>query len=164
VNNNNDIQDCKVKTLDAVVDYVLAEPITSIKPSYAKQALVEKIVKACADDPLPSLAEIVRIVRRVFDLPDIFNEWHLVCIEAFHYKFQLYERLSSTKSVDLIESFFQNLQKHSFLNGQVDKDIQEKWEQYLSRRLFSPLTMDTNKLNYEELVFVMRPAFQQIFR
>ena len=163
--NSNDIISFKGKTIDAVVDYVLAEPITTTKPIYTKQLLVEKTLQLCAaDDPFPSLGEIVRSLKRILDLPDIFNEWHLICIRAFHYKFQLCERLSSTKSTELVAAIFQSLKKHSFLNDQVSKDVEDKWQELLSRIIFSPLSMDSNKLNHEDLMLAMRPAFQEFFR
>ncbi|CAF3609971.1 unnamed protein product, partial [Rotaria sp. Silwood2] len=115
------------------------------------------------DDPLPSLTDIARCFRRILDMNNIFNEWYLSCIEAFHYECQLFERLSSTKSIDSIESILQSLQKHPFVNDETNKDMEEKWQEYLSRRLFSPLTMDTNVLNGEETMFTMRSTFQQFF-
>ena len=162
-NKNNPIG-FKTKTLDCLVDYILAEPNPSEKKVYSKQLIVERILQVCADDSQPPLSEIVRVLRRIIDLPDIYNQWYLTCIQTFQYKFRLYEQLISSKSVDLIESILQSLEKHSFLNGQVDKQTEEHWTEYLSRRLFSPLTMDSNKLNREDLMLIMRPAFQKFFR
>ncbi|CAF4268347.1 unnamed protein product [Rotaria sp. Silwood2] len=153
-----------MKTLDAIVDYILAEPIASEMSVYAKIALIKLILKFIIDDPLPSLTDIARCFRRILDMNNIFNEWYLSCIEAFHYECQLFERLSSTKSIDSIESILQSLQKHPFVNDETNKDMEEKWQEYLSRRLFSPLTMDTNVLNGEETMFTMRSTFQQFFR
>ncbi|CAF3843939.1 unnamed protein product [Rotaria sordida] len=161
---NTNILVVKIKTLDAIVVYILAESITSQTPVYAKIALIKLILEFIINDPLPSLTDIVRHFRRILDVNNIFNEWYLSCIEAFHYECQLFQRLLSTKSIDSIESIFQSLQKHPFLNDQTNKDIEEKWQQYLSRRLFSPLSMDTNVLNCEEIMFAMRSTFQQFFR
>lgn len=163
--NSDDIINFKGKIIDATVDYAVAEPITSTKPVYTKQLLVEKVLHFCAaDDPYPSLDDIVRHLKRILDLPDIFHEWYVICIRAFHYEFRLCERLSSTKSTELITGIFQSLEKHLFLNDQVSKDVEDKWRELLSRVMFSPLTMDRNKLNHEDLMLDMRPAFQAIFR
>ncbi|CAF1253486.1 unnamed protein product [Rotaria sordida] len=161
---NVDIEIFKIKALDAVVDYILAEPNPTIKPIFTKFAFVEAVIKHCASDPLPSLSEIVRIVRRILDCEIIFNQWYLSSIEAFHFKFQLCLRLTSTQSYNLIESLLQSLKKHTFLNDQSDKTTEENWKQYLSRRIFSPLSCDSNKLNDETTMLAMRQIFQQIFR
>ncbi|CAF4634898.1 unnamed protein product [Rotaria sp. Silwood1] len=161
---NTNILVFKIKALDAIVDYILAEPITSEEPVYVKIALIKLILKFIINDPLPSLTDIARHFQRILDVNNIFNEWYLSCIEAFHYECQLFQGLSSTKSIDSIGSIFQSLQKHPFLNDQTNKDMEEKWQEYLSRRLFSPLTMDTNVLNREETMVAMRSTFQQFFR
>lgn len=163
-NKNSDVIGFKVKVLDALVDYILAEPITNIEPSYVKLIFVEKIIKALVENPLPKLADLVRIFRRILDVNDIFNDWHLGCIKHFHYKFKLYEKLSSAKSADLIESIFQSLLKHPFSNKNTKKAIQDNWQEYLSRYMFSQLSMDSNVLNREETMITMRSVYQNFFR
>ncbi|CAF3164295.1 unnamed protein product [Rotaria sp. Silwood2] len=161
---NVDVEIFKVKALDAVVDYILAEPNPTVEQSCIKVIFVEAVIKHCASEPLPSLAEIVRIVRRILDCEMIFNQWYLSSIEAFHFKFQLCLCLTSTQSYNLIESLLQSLKKHTFLNDQSDKATEEKWQHYISRRIFSPLSCDSNKLNDETTMLAIRPIFQQIFR
>ncbi|CAF1495255.1 unnamed protein product [Rotaria sp. Silwood1] len=135
-----------------------------VKPTSAKFIFVEAVIEHCAREPLPSLSEIVRIVRRILDCEMIFNQWYLSSIEAFHLKFKLCQLLTSTLSYDLIESFLQSLKKHTFLNDQSDKITEENWQHYFSRRIFSPLSCDSNKLNDEKTMLAIRPIFQQIFR
>ncbi|CAF0891470.1 unnamed protein product [Rotaria sordida] len=161
---HSDIINFKVKVLDVLVDYALAESTNDSEPIDVKIVFIEHTVKLLVDDPLPSLTDLVRILRRILDTNNIFHKWHLACIKTFYYKFKLGERLSSTKSIDLIESIFQSFQKHSFLNGETDKQTQEKWKEFLSRQMFSSLSMDTNVLSREETMLTMRPAYQQFFK
>ncbi|CAF1200313.1 unnamed protein product [Rotaria sp. Silwood1] len=161
---HTDISNFKVKVLDALVDYVLAESTYDCESFSVKVIFIENTVKLLVGDPLPSLTDLVRLLRRVLDTNNIFHKWHLHCIKTFHYQFRLCERLSSTKSIDLIESIFQGLQKHSFSNDQTDKKTQEKWKEFLSNIMFSSLSMDKNVLNHEETMLAMRPAYQQLFR
>ena len=154
----------KVKALDALVDYILAEPNLTLTQDHVKMIFVEKVVKHCAEEPSPSLTELVRLVRRILDRDNIFNQWYLSSIEAFHFKFELCKQLIATESFDLIQSFLESLQKHAFLNDQSDKSTEENWQQYLSQRMFSQLTSQSNKLNNETAMTAIRPTFQQILR
>lgn len=159
-----DVEIFKVKALDALVDYILAEPDPTVTQPYVKIALIENVMKHCAEDPMPSLPELVRLVQRILDREDVFNQWFLSSIEAFHFKFRLCENLITAQSFELVKSFLESLQRHTFLNDQVDKTTEANWQQYLSRRIFSPLTCDSNKLNDETAMVAIRPTFQQIFR
>ncbi|CAF5118482.1 unnamed protein product, partial [Rotaria magnacalcarata] len=161
---NIDMSSVKVEILDALIDYVFAESSNHSEPIYVKFAFIDNVVKTLTDDPLPPLDEMVRILRRILDTNKLFNKWYLACIEVLHYKLRIFERLSSTKSSDLIKSIFQSLEKHSFSNEQTDSATQEKWREFLSREMFSALLMDTNELNLEETMLVMRPVYQQLFR
>ncbi|CAM4838547.1 unnamed protein product [Rotaria magnacalcarata] len=161
---NIDMSSVKVEILDALIDYVFAESSNHSEPIYVKFAFIDNVVKTLTDDPLPPLDEMVRILRRILDTNNLFNKWYLACIEVLHYKLRIFERLSSTKSSDLIKSIFQSLEKHSFSNEQTDSATQEKWREFLSREMFSALLMDTNELNLEETMLVMRPVYQQLFR
>ncbi|CAF3075045.1 unnamed protein product [Rotaria sp. Silwood2] len=161
---HTDISNFKIKVLDALVDYALAELTNDSEPLYVKVVFIEHTVKLLVNDPLPSLTDLVRILRRILDTNNIFHKWHLACIKTFYYEFQFGKRLSSTKSIELIELIFQSFQKHSFLNEQVDKQTQEQWQNFLSRQMFSSLSMDNNVLNREETMLAMRSAYQQLFR
>ncbi|CAF3324886.1 unnamed protein product [Rotaria socialis] len=161
---NIDMSNVKVKILDALIDYAFAESSNHREPISVKFTFIDNVAKTLTDDPLPPLDEMVRILRRILDTNNLFNKWYLACIAVLHYKLKIFERLSSTKSSDLIESIFQSLEKQSFSNEQTDSATQEKWRNFLSREMFSALLTDTNELNIEETMLVMRPAYQQLFR
>ena len=162
--NKIDIPDFKVKALNALVDYVLAEAAASHQPVKFKLALVDVVTRICAEDPLPPFSDLVHIFLRVLDEADIFDMWHINCIEAFYCKFSLGKRLSSGPSVDLIESIFKSLEKHSFLNEKSNPEVQKKWQAFVSKQMFSTYTTDSNRLNIEQTMLVMRPDFQQLYR
>lgn len=154
----------KVKILNSLIDYIIAEPITSSEPINAKIIFVEKILNFIADNPQPSLTDIGHGFLRILNLNNIFNQWHLVCLEKFRSEFQLFEQLSSTKTYSLIKSILESLQKHSFLKRQADKQTEKKWQEYLSTRLFASSHLNHNSLNNEETMIAMRSSFQQFFR
>jgi hypothetical protein len=154
----------KVNALDAVVDYILAEPDPTIKFANVKSAFIETIVKRCAEEPIPSMLHIVRLVQRILDNKNIFNQWYLSAIEVFYFKFKLCQRLTAMKSYDLIESLLNSLLKHRFINDQCTNKTQTNWQAFLSQRLFSQLSCDSNKLNDESTMLAIRPKFQQIYR
>ena len=162
--NQIDISVVKVNALNALVDYVLAEPVASDQPTRLKFALVDEVTKRCANDPLPPFSDLVRIFQRLLDGNDIFNMWYLACIEAFYCKFRLGERLSSEPSIDLIESIFKSLQNHSFSNDKSNPEVRKKWQEFLSNRLFSTYATDSNRLNVEPTMLAMRSTFQQLYR
>ena len=110
----------KIRALDALVDYVQAEANPSVKPIQVKFIFVTAVAKHCAQDPMPSLAEVVRVTCRILDSDAIYNAWHLGALEALHFAFGLCEQLTTAKSYDLIESFLRSLLKHAFLNDQAD--------------------------------------------
>jgi hypothetical protein len=150
--------------LDALVDYVLAESITPVKPISTKYIFVDLVAELCAREPAPSLPALVRILRRVLDKSDIFDDWHLTLVKAIHHQFNLCQQLALKPSVDLIESIFKSLQKHSFPHGKTNKETEDKWEEFLSQGMFSSSMSVTNKLNSEEIMFEMRSGFQKLFR
>lgn len=154
----------KVKILNSLIDYIIAEPITSSEPINAKIIFVEKILNFIADNPQPSLTDIGHGFLRILNLNNIFNQWHLVCLEKFRSEFQLFEQLSSTKTYSLIKFILESLQKHSFLKRQADKQTEKKWQEYLSTRLFASSHLNRNSLNNEETMIAMRSSFQQFFR
>ena len=161
---HTDIVNVKVTALDALIDYVLTESTNGSQPIDVKFTFIDFVVELFVDDPLPTLTDLVRIFRRILDANNIFNKWHLACIEAFHNKFRLGERLLSTQSIDLIELIFRSLQKHSFLNEQTDNQTQERWQQFLSRRMFSLFPDKANALNHEKLMLFIRTAYQELFK
>ena len=154
----------KSRALDALVDYVQAEPNPSVKPISVKFIFVQLVAKHCAQDPVPSLAEVVRVACRILDSDAIYNAWHLAALEALHSTFRLCQRLTTAKSYDLIESFLRSLQRHAFLDDHADQGTQNSWQQYLSKHLFSGLCCDSNQLNDETTMIALRPLYQQIFR
>jgi len=151
----------KVKCLDALVDYILAdnEEITIIKSTF-----IETTIKKLTNDPLPSLDEVIPIFCRVLDVPNTTNLLNLTFLQTFYSQYRLGERLSKIPSIDLIDLFLNCLQKHEFSDQDSDKKIQEQWKQFLSRNVFSRLTCDINKINYEQTMTNMRSSFQQLFR
>ena len=159
-----DISMLKVKGMNAIVDYVLAESSVSVTPINEKVNFVEFVIEQCAKDPLPSPKEIVGIVQRILDSGSIFNLWYLNAVEAFHSKCQFCQHLISTKSYDLIESFLQSFLKHEFLDDQADEETKGRWEHYLSRELFSPFSSGSDYLNGETIMNARRTIFQKIFR
>ena len=162
---NVDVPKAKVKVLDALIDFILAEPIDGEKPIQTKFIFVELIVKDCSRDEIPSVDELVRLVRRIIDQKTIFNRWFLHLIEQFHFKFRLCEKLRTSQKFDLIQLYLESYLKHDFVDEEAkDNDVVEHWKQYFYQRIFSPLSCDSNKLNDEETVAAIRPTFQRIFR
>lgn len=157
----NDLLVVKVKLLDALVDYVLAdkEPMSQIKSTF-----LETIIESVLREQSPPLDELVRIFCRVFDVPNTNNLFNVAFIQAFFFKTRLGERLSKVPCVDLIDSILNSIEKHQFLDTDFDTKLFEKWEKLLTRGIFSPLTINTNKLNYEHMVTTMRSSFQRLYR
>ncbi|CAF3128180.1 unnamed protein product [Rotaria socialis] len=122
----------------------MAEPIISNEPIYSKKVFVKSILNFVVDEPQPSLTEIVHDIRRILDAHHVINQWYLFCLETIRSEFQLFAQLSSTKSYSLIKSIFKGLQKYSFVNDKVDKVTEEKWQEYLSRCVFSSSRLNTN--------------------
>ena len=151
----------KVKALDALVDYVLTD---AGKVAQIKTTFVERIITQLINTPVPSLSELVRIFCRVLEIPNTNNPLNLIFLKKFYYQFQLAKLLSADPSVDLIDSIFNCLQKHEFSDKTLDKSMKEDWKNFLSRGMFSPLSMDTNKFNNEQTMSKMTRSFQQLFR
>jgi hypothetical protein len=151
----------KVKSLEALVDYVLAdtEEIAQIKTTF-----LEITIKKFINDPLPSLDELVRIFCRVLELPNTNHLFNLIFLQKFYSLFRLGEHLSSLPSVDLIDSILICLKKHEFLDQNFDNQMQGKWSHFLSQTIFSSLICDKNKLNDEQTMNKMRSSFQQLYR
>jgi len=151
----------KVKSLDALVDYVLAdhEEVVQIKSTF-----LEVTMKKLAHDPLPSLDELVRIFCRILEISNTNNLFNLTFLQTFYSQFRLGERLSSLPSVDLIDTILIYLQKHEFLDKNFDDKIREKWSSFLSRAIFSSITSDKNKLNSEQTMIKMKTNFQKLYR
>ncbi|CAF3723633.1 unnamed protein product [Rotaria sordida] len=161
VNSEIDLLIVKVKSLDALVDYILADTEKVIQ---IKLTFLDIVIKQCIDDLRPSLNELVRIFCRILDISNTNNLFYLTFLEKFYYKAQLGEELSKNSSTDLIDSIFNCLQKHEFLDKNLDTKIQETWKHFLSRGVFSPLSSDKNKLNYEDTMTNMRSSFQKLYR
>jgi hypothetical protein len=152
----------KVKALDALADYVLAdnEEVAQIKSSF-----VEITMKKLTVDSLPELNALVRIFRRVLEIPNTNNLLHFTFLQKFYYHFRLGEHLSEMPSVDLIDSILTCLQKHEFFDQNfTNKNMQDNWTDFVSRSLFSSLSCDANKLSYEQTMTNMRSHFQQLYR
>ncbi|CAF4802131.1 unnamed protein product [Rotaria sp. Silwood2] len=160
-NPKTDLVIVKVKSLDALVDYILADTEENI---HTKIGFLEITITQCTDDPKPSLNELVRIFCRVLDISNTNNLFNLTFLEKFYYKARLGEELSKNLSVDLIDTIFNCLQKHEFLDKNLNTETQQTWEHFLSRGVFSPLSCDINKLNYEDTMPNMRSSFQHLYR
>ena len=151
----------KVNTLNALVDYILVdnEPLITVKVTF-----FEKVFKEVLDEPLVPLEELVGIFCRVLEVDDVNDEYNVVFLRRFFAQFALGKRLSELPSVNLIESILISLQKHPFLNGHFKDQMHEKWKEFLSRGLFSPITSDRNKLNSDQTITHMRSQFQHFYK
>jgi hypothetical protein len=151
----------KVKSLDALVDYVLAdtEEVEQIKRSF-----IDITIKNLTQGPIPSLDELVRIFCRVLEITNTNNLLNYLFLQSLYSQFRLGERLSSGPSVDLIERIFQCLKKQDFYDRNFQDKMQENWKQFFSRNMFSAITSDANKLNYEQTMTRMQGQFQQLYR
>ncbi|CAM4932112.1 unnamed protein product [Rotaria socialis] len=161
---NDDSLTLKLNSLNAIIDYVLNEQSTKVEPISYKYEFVEMIIKQCCGDPRPSLEFIVHNLLRILETNNIFDRWHLACIKTHYYEFRLGAWLLMEPSIDLIESIFRGLQIHSFLNDEVDQQVQVQWEEFLSEKIFSKFSDNSNRLNEEEAMFAIRSSFQQLFR
>lgn len=154
-------EDVKVKSLDALVDYVIAdnEEFVQIKATF-----IEITIKKFIDDPLPSLNELVRIFCRILEISNADNLLQLTFLQQIYRQFRLAERLSKPLSIDLINQILISLQKHEFLNKNFNEKNLKKWSEFISQSMFSMISSDRNKLNYEETMNTMRSDFQQLYR
>ncbi|CAF3549097.1 unnamed protein product [Rotaria sp. Silwood2] len=157
-----DIQGHKVKALDALADYVLSDS-PSLKPFNMKFLFIERVAMLCATEPQPVLADLVLILRRILDQPNIFNEWHFSFIEEIYKKFEIGTRLSEKPSKDLIESILKSLQKQSFLIESSYTECEDRWIDFFTYFMFSSGSYATNQLATEATMLAVRPAFQQFF-
>ncbi|CAF3498130.1 unnamed protein product [Rotaria socialis] len=164
-NENVDVQDYRIKALDALVDYILADSPTEKKETHdAKSIFVRRVVLLCEPDPQPSLVDLVRILRRILDSPNVFNGWYLTFIESIYHQFNLGTYLSEKPSTDLIASILKSFEKQSFLKETSDTECESRWRDFLVTYMFSSLGSISNKLTGEETMLAMRPAFQQLFQ
>ncbi|CAM4771267.1 unnamed protein product [Rotaria magnacalcarata] len=151
----------KVKSLDALVDYILADTEEFL---YVKLVMTEKVITYAIEDPIPPFDELTRIFCRVLNVSNTNNLFNLSFLEKFFYVTRIGEELSKISSAILIDSMFNHLEKHEFLNKNLDDKMKQSWQQFLSRGLFSSLSMDTNKLNSEATMNNMRSSFQRLYR
>lgn len=151
----------KVNTLNALVDYILAdkEPVTNLKATF-----IETLLQKVSTEPLVPLEDLVRIFGRVLEVKDINDEYNVVFLRKFLYQFALGARLLELPSVNLIESILIYLQKHSFLDGDFKDKMQDKWKELLTRGIFSPITSDRNRLNNDQAITHMRSQFQHFYK
>ena len=161
---DDDILRVKCRALDALVDYVVADTKTSSEPDSTKVFLVDRVSAFCASGPQPSLAEVVRIFRRILDQPDLFHRYYAETLKTYYHELNLGGSLSEKPSIDLIDSILKSLEKHPFPNGKANKQTVEAWEEFLANRLLSSSTSVTNRITSEETMEKMRPAFQRFFR
>ncbi|CAF1064963.1 unnamed protein product [Adineta steineri] len=151
----------KVKSLNALVDYVLED---NEAISGTKSIFIDKTIQNLLKDPLPSLDELVQIFCRVLNIPNTNKLLQIKFLQKFYYQYRLGERLSKSPSVELIDSILGCLQKHELLNKESNDKVQDEWKQFLTRSMFSPLDMDTNKINHKETMIIMRSHFQHLYR
>ncbi|CAF3691039.1 unnamed protein product [Rotaria socialis] len=151
----------KVKSLDALVDYILAD---TEKFLHVKLVLAENVIKHVIENPTPPFDELTRIFCRVLDVSNTNNLFNLSFLEKFLYVTRIGEELSKIPSVNLIDSIFNHLEKHEFSNQNFDDKMKQSWRQFLSEGLLSPLSMDVNKLNSEATMNNMRSSFQRLYR
>ncbi|CAF0913617.1 unnamed protein product [Adineta ricciae] len=157
----NNGSSCKIKCLDALVDYVLAddEEFEEIKSSFIQQTLN----KLPNDHSIPN-GELVRIFCRLLDAQKTNKTIHLKLIRKMYYFYRLGECLCNDGAVPLIDQIFYSLQKQDFSNNNLSEKMQEDWKEFVSRSLFSQLSCDGNKLNKSETMDTMRSSYQQLYR
>lgn len=157
------VQIYKVKALDALANYVLTDS-ASLKPFHTKFIFIEHVVTLCSTEPQPALTDLVRILRRILDQPNIFNEWYFSMIEEIYKRFELGTKLSEKPSSDLIESILRSLQKQTFLNGNSYFECEDRWIEFFKKYMFSSGSSAENQLATEATMISMRPSFQQFFK
>ncbi|UJR31959.1 hypothetical protein I4U23_019432 [Adineta vaga] len=151
----------KIKSLDALTDYVAAdnEQCANIKLTF-----IDVTLKTLSNGPLPSNDELVRIFCHLLDVPDTNKMLNLRLIEKVYYTYRLGERLCNDGCVDLMEKILLCLQKHEFSKKNCDVKVEEQWKYFLTRGMFSPISSDVNKLNKLETMMIMRSSYQQFYR
>ena len=152
----------KVKVLDALADYILAD---TEEPSIVKGTFITVTLDNFTKAFPASLPELARIFSRVLKMSRVDQVLHVALLESIFNRCELGTQLSSPPSIDLLETIFSAVQQHSFLDSDfADKKVRERWEQFMARRLLSPLDSDKNKVNYPETMEQMRSSFQQLYR
>ena len=157
----NNASSYKIKCIDALVDYVLAddEEFEQIKLSFIEQTL-----NKLPNDPSIPNGELVRIFCRLLDVQKTNKAINLKLVRKMYYFYRLGERLCNNGNIQLIDQIFHSLQKQDFSNNNLSKKMQEDWKEFVSRGLFSHLSSDGNKLNKSETMDAMRSSYQQLYR
>jgi hypothetical protein len=151
----------KIKCLNALTDYILAdcEEVVQIKEIFLNSTM-SKLVNGA----LPPLDELVSIFCRVLDIPDTNRLLNYQLMRSIYDQYKLGERLCNQDCVALIDRILLCLQKHAFSNEHMESKMQEHWQDFVSRDIFTSVDYHLNKLNKEQIMLRMRRSFQQLYR
>ncbi|CAF0844664.1 unnamed protein product [Rotaria sordida] len=148
--------------LNALVDYLLTEPIDSL-PCLLKYLLITMVIEQLIKKEVSiEINDLINVFIRILDSSRV-DRLYLKFLETIYKNFEIGERLCSTPiKTDLIEKILQSLQKKTFVfNSNEDT---EKWETFLTQTIFSNSTNDMNILNKQDIIEEMKANFQQFYK
>lgn len=154
--------DSKLLVLNALVDYVLTEPIDHV-PSDVKYLLVTMVIQQVIKSEVSiEINDLVNIFTRVLDSSRL-DLWHLHFLQTIYQEFKISEQLSSIPiKANLIEQILKSLQNQTLEFN--SEEVTEKWERFLTESIFSNSADDKNILNNQIILTNTQTIFQQFYK
>ena len=146
-------------TLDALAQYVLKEPRTSV-PCDSKFDLINMVFNAMnydSDDDKNNsvLNHVTDVFLRVFDQGQI-DRWHLAFLKGLYRRFALNDY--QLKKISFLDQLFLILPKKSFPSSPNNQSNIDAWQEFFCNEIFNYNLLD------ESMLPTMRGKFQQLCR
>lgn len=156
-----DKKHCNIKVLKAIFQYVHEE---KVEFHMIKGIFVRTTIEHLAEKETTDLESLVEIFARGFAELNCYHELTLIFIESIYGQFQIGARIASQNEKTLVEKIFTSLKRQNFHRDQFQKNLEEQWKHFLTRRLFSPITSDKNRLDSPEVMNMSTTSFQHLFK
>lgn len=149
--------------LNALVNYLLSEPINSSSSSNIKDELITKTINVMINKEVSiEINDLVNAFICILDSTK-FDSLYLLFLRTIYEKFEIGERLCSMPiETSLIEQILLSLQKNSFIINATE--INELWQTFLTKTIFSTSSDTKNILNTQDTMKIMRTSFQQFYK
>ena len=149
-----------LSTCRALIDYVHADSDNSHS---SKDAFVNGIFDRFTEKANCSLDELVDIFCQILSNGNVSHWLNLILLERFYNFFKLGIKILENASTDSVKKIFSLLQQKTFIDGSLDKKIENKWRDFLQNML-SDSICDRNRLNQKEILTFAREQTQELFR
>lgn len=154
----------KIKTLNALLDYLKKEKERPTVTDSAKFQLIEIVINVCSSDPVPTLDQIVSVLLKVLKLENLSNLYYFSFLRNFYLKFLFCELLCSEMRFDLIESILKSLENHPFVDQDLNPTEKSEWTEFFTYSMFTESRSNTNKLTDQETMEKMKDPWKRFFQ